>query len=159
LQFDALTGPSATAVLAGFALELRASDAAYEEDQPIQLAARLQFRGPGDATTIYGLGAGLITFDIEQLDGTIRLPAEWPSECGEYRVERGRPYDGPFAKSGSFDDDSLDAPFYKAFFNDPQLRLPVGKWRVTARVDGSQVRCGGKGIGLEATIIVKVQPA
>lgn len=156
LPFDALNGPSATAVLGGLALELRTSAATYSQDEPIQLAARLQFRGPGDATTIYGLGAGLIVFDIEQLDGTIQLPAVWPGECRDFRIQRATPYEGIFAKSGSFANDSPDAAFYRAYFNDPVLRLPVGRWRVTARVEGSENSCAGRSIRVEASLSVEV---
>lgn len=158
VPFAALLGPSSTNSTERFSLELRTSKATYSNDEPIRLGARLKFNGPGEATTLEGLGVGLVLFDIHQVDGAIQLPAVWPDECREYELQRGRPYDASYAKSGSFGAGSPDGPFYRAFFNDPALRLPAWEWLITARVEASEGPCAGDGelIDLSASLMVSV---
>ncbi len=54
-----------------------------------------------------------------------------------------------------------DAAFYDAYYHDPQLRLPAGTWRISAKsgfgIGGTD--CGsGADANLRATIVVVVEP-
>jgi hypothetical protein len=161
MPFAALLGPRSTNSTERFSLEVRTSRATYSDREPIRLGARLKFNGPGEATTLEGLGVGLVLFDIHQVDGAIQLPAVWPDECREYELQRGQSYDASYAKSGSFDEGSPDRPFYRTFFNDPELSLPAGQWRITARVEAREGSCGGDGeqIDLVVSLMLSVTSA
>ena len=63
------------------------------------------------------------------------------ADCGQHEFPRLVPVAVPFRKTGGFSADDPNADFYRAFFADPVLRLPAGRWQVTASVSGFLVPC------------------
>jgi hypothetical protein len=144
---------------AGFALSLRIRSDAVDAGAPIDVAAVLAWEGADQRATIWGSGGGPVTFGIAQVDGDIRMDAVQTADCAKHEYARGAPVLTPFRKSGGFPDDDPNAAFYRAFFADPVLRLPAGRWLVTATANGYLVPCEMDApmvnIRLEAEILVR----
>jgi hypothetical protein len=143
---------------AGFALTLRIGSDAVDAGAPIDVAAVLAWEGADQRASIWGSGGGPVSFGLEQVDGDIRIDAVMTADCAQHEYTRGVPVAIPFRKSGGFPDDDPNADFYRAFFADPVLRLPAGRWRVRATASGYLVPCEMDApmvtIPLEAEILV-----
>ncbi len=116
--------------------------------------------GPKPQASIWGSGSGPVAFGLAQIDGDIVIAgARMTADCVSHEYARLVPVALPFRKSGGFSNDDPNAAFYKAFFADPVLRLPAGRWRVTASLSGFLEACDadapGVGINLEAMILVR----
>jgi hypothetical protein len=79
--------------------------------------------------------------------------------CARQVIARATPLRAPFAKSGGFTGADPDATIWRAYFADPALHLPAGRWQVTASAafytgDG----CSGQAHGLDASVTVVVLP-
>ena len=66
------------------------------------------------------------------MDGTIEHGWATTTDCRPHELAPGEPMRRPFAKSGSWSADDPSAEFYEAYFRDPLLRLPPGRWEITA---------------------------
>jgi hypothetical protein len=125
---------------AGFVLTLRIGSDAIDAGAAIVVAAQLAWEGAEPRGVIWGSGGGPVSFGLEQVDGDIRLDAVQTADCAQHEYTRGVPVQTPFRKSGGYPDDDPNADFYRAFFADPALRLPTGRWRISATAGGSHGR-------------------
>lgn len=117
-----------------FRLTITTPRSTYTSTEAIPVSAILQFKR-SQPTTIAGAGSGPLGFGIEQLDGPVDNGPASRLSChredwapNEIRVL-------PFTKSGGFDASDPMAPFWTNYFNDPDLVLPAGHYRVFAVVD------------------------
>lgn len=115
-----------------FRLSLEARQDRYRAGQVIDVMAMLTYLGPDPSTVALGPGTGLIGFGIESDDPAIRISPAFTSDCAPWKFTRDEVVVYPFEKSGGFGEDEPLASFYRAYFADPELRLPAGTWRIFA---------------------------
>ena len=81
----------------------------------------------------------------------------WLLACQQWKMA-GVPILVPFNKSGGWSPDEPDAGFYAAYLDDPEFRLPQGRWEVTAYAPFSVRDCdSGEDINLKASVTLTVQ--
>lgn len=118
----------------------------------ISVDAELRYSDAPDTIQVVGSGSGLIGFGLEQLDGDNETSPIWTADCRPYDLSVGDPLRMPFQKSGGVSDTGF---FNRAYFEDPDLRLPPGIWRIYATVGFAIGECGGERIELTASLIVR----
>ncbi len=138
-----------------FALSIRADRGRYAADEPIEIATTLRYIGD-EQTTVTSSGAGLVAFGIEQLDGPVDAGIGRDDDCARFDYPPGHAESVEFHKSGGYSNDDPMAEFWRTFFADPQLRLPAGEYRITARADYGAPDCGDPQ-SIKASIIVVVE--
>jgi hypothetical protein len=144
-----------------FRLELVVEQDRYRAGQPILADATMTYIGPASSIGLLGSGTGIVTTSIRQLDGAIQQGGASTSDCVRYELLRDEPMHVPFSKSGGFADDDPLADFYRAFFEDPLLRLPAGRWEISASTGfyAGGEDCGdGEWIALTARVEVVIEP-
>jgi hypothetical protein len=110
-------------------LTLSSPKTTWTTDEAIEIAATINYVGELAEVDLHG-GGGPIVFSLRQLSGgDAVLGGGQDLPCLTYPVKRNDPLEFPFAKSGAVDD---SRPFDRAFFDDPVLRLPAGRWEVVA---------------------------
>ena len=139
-----------------FELSISAGRATYAAQEPVEITAALRYVGDAPETTATSFGGGLVAFDIEQLDGPLDQGAGRDSICERHVYRRGDVEDVPFQKSGSWSNDDPMAPFWRDFFADPELRLPKGRYRISAVALYGVAECGDVRT-LRASIVIVVQ--
>lgn len=113
----------------------------------------------GTGADLGGSGGGLLGFDFAEVNGTRRMAYGSTADCRAFRLEPGKPRTSAITKSGGFNGDDPNAAFYRAFFTDPVVRLPVGDWTITAVASFSEGNdCRGASHTLWATIRIHVTP-
>jgi hypothetical protein len=137
-----------------FLLVVRSPATRYASGQPTEVFAELVYQGPRNAETVYH-AASPIGWQIVQLDGPARMDGAMAMPCIETEMRNGVVTRYPFQKGGSIEEGS---PFDEAWFGEPSLRLPAGRWRITATLMVSLGDCGGEGHTLETSIDLVVQP-
>lgn len=117
-----------------FRLTITTERSVYTSTEAIPVSATLELLRT-EPTTTAGSGSGPVVFGVEQLDGPVDAGPFMTMDCvredwapGEVRVV-------PFSKSGGYSADDPMAPFWIAYFNDADLLLPAGRYRVFAIVD------------------------
>lgn len=118
-----------------FELVLRLPRLGWAEGESIEVVAQLTYTGPQPTVVVSGSGSGLVLFGLEQVGGPIRIGGAATMDCLPRTLERGVPLVVPYQKSGAFSNDDPKAAWYRAFFADPLLRPPAGRWRLTASAD------------------------
>lgn len=151
---------SAEATEADFRLELTVEQDRYRAGQPILADATLTYLGDGPVR-LWGSGSALVGTTVRQLDGPIDPGMAFTTDCVAYEIDPDAPMHVEFGKSGGFDTDEPLADFYEAYFRDPLLRLPPGRWELVASasftVGGDD--CGaGPGVSVRATVEIVVEP-
>ncbi|HET7676304.1 MAG TPA: hypothetical protein VFK38_00465 [Candidatus Limnocylindrales bacterium] len=129
----------------------------WRMEEAIVVEASLVYLGQAPVVAS-GSGSGLVGFSVVQQGGPLRMEAGGTSDCVRYQLRPG-PQAVAFSKSGGFSGDDPNAAFYRAFFADPDLHLPPGRWRITAHVDlvlGQE--CGGEPTDPSASIEIVVRP-
>jgi hypothetical protein len=117
-----------------FRLTITTPRSTYTTTEAIPISATLELLRT-EPTTIAGPGSGPLGFGIEQLDGPIDTQPGWRASCGHDTWAPGEVRTEPFAKSGGFSADDPMAGFWRAYFDEPDLILPAGQYRVFAVVD------------------------
>ncbi len=128
-------------------------------DEPIDLATTLRYIGESEQTTIVSHGGGPVSFGVEQLDGPVDNGPEWDASATPFTYRRGDVQDVPFQKSGGWDGDDPMASFWRAWFADPELRLPAGRYRITAHLDYRGPDDNAPARSLEAAVVIEVLPS
>jgi hypothetical protein len=123
----------AAAADAEFQLVLKADGARHAAGAPITMTTELHYIGARPQLQLAGSGSGLVDVSLKQLDGPLAMDAGGSDVCAGYAIGPGAPIVNRYAKSGGWDPGDPNAAFYEAFFADPLLRLPHGRWRATAR--------------------------
>jgi hypothetical protein len=84
------------------------------------------------SVNLNGSGSGLIAFAFREIDGRRQMGPAWTADCRTYDLAAGSPISSAIVKAGGYSDDQPDAAFCMAFFADPLVRLPAGRWEITA---------------------------
>jgi hypothetical protein len=137
-----------------FTLEITSPRDSWAAGEPIEVTATLTYERPG-STTIIGPGAGPIAFGVRQLDGTREMGALMTADAVEHVVGP-EPYVAEYRKSGGWDPGDENEEFYKEFFEDPEFRLPPGRWEVTARAWFRTTEGGRRQLEMIAGLVLTV---
>jgi hypothetical protein len=144
---------------AGFALSMRIGSDVVDAGAPIDISAILVWEGAEPSATIWGSGSGPVSFGLKEIGGDLEMGGAMTLDCAMRDFVRLVPEAIPYHKSGGFTGEDPNAAFYRTFFADPVLRLPAGRWKVTAIADGYLAPCAMEapsvGIALEAEILVR----
>jgi hypothetical protein len=143
-----------------FRLELTTPRRIYGPLDAIEPVATVTSLGPAAETTIYHAGS-IVGWTIEEVGGSRTMSGGMTAVCATSTIRRDTPLTFPFEKSGG-----IGQTFDRAWFDDPDLHLPVGTWRIRAYTtitaddgpapsDGS-FTCGTRGHGMEATNVITV---
>jgi hypothetical protein len=154
------TGPiTSSAEGNGFVLAVTLPTNTYTPVDPIDLQVTLTWQGAEPTKKVWGSAGGPLMFALKQLDGPIEIGPASDAACGIHEFVRGVPQVSGYRKSGGYSDTDPNAAFYKAFFADPMLRLPVGQWRISVIVDGYLAECAQNAppLSLNASVDVLVQ--
>jgi hypothetical protein len=126
-------GPiSASARDGDFVLTLSSPRSVWTTEDAIEITAVLSYDGD-EAEVAIGGACGPIAFDLVQVAGG--SAAMGYAQCEpyiSYPLGPDTPLVRPFQKSGEL---RAEPPFDRAFFEDPELHLPPGRWRATAILD------------------------
>ncbi len=135
-------GPAETTVTDGlFRLTAHTDHATYHSDDAIGMHAVVTFLGPAATFPATGSGSGLVNFDVRQLDGPLVIQGVWTADCApQPQMVANKPRTYVFTKSGGFDP-SASPDFWNAYFADPLLHLPAGRWSLVAEADITGVDC------------------
>jgi hypothetical protein len=128
----------------------------WRAGEPIDGRARLEIATGG--ADLVGSGSGLVLFGFRELGGSRRMDPAMTADCAPYRLEAGAPIVTGITKSGGFSAEDPDAVFYRTFFADPLVRLPAGRWEITAVATFVVGACGNPEHTLRAPITVTVEP-
>ena len=144
---------------ASFRLTLEASQDRYRAGQAIAIVATLTYLGPDAEAVARGSSHALVGFELEGGDPVVTINPAFTTDCSPQPLTRAVPVAFPFAKSGSSSENDPDIAFRRAYFADPVLRLPAGRWTVTAVTSfGSGADCGDEPHSLDASITIAVEP-
>ncbi len=142
-----------------FSLSLHANKTEYAVDEPINVEATLAYHG-ATGETVNAWGNGYVWFRVERVDGELRMEPLQMMICQRLEpLEASVPRTTPFFKGGYALPDPGDpnAHFLRRYWEDPELRLPTGLWRITASSSFGVGDCGRQQVSLEAEIIVHVR--
>lgn len=143
-----------------YELTFTTGKAAYAAGEPIDATARLAYSGVRDHMTLGTLLGGPIGFGLRQIDGPIHIEPGFMAMCDTTELAPGQPLVQQFRFSGGWSNGDPNAAFYRSMSEDPQLRLPAGRWELFATVDGgpSGADCEGQ-IELRASTEIAVTPS
>ena len=144
---------------AGFALSMRVGSDVVDAGVPIDVSSILTWEGAAPSATIWGSGGGPVSFSLEQVGGPLNIGGAMTADCAKHEYARLVPTAIPFQKSGGYTADDPNAAFYRTYFADPVLRLPAGRWKLTAIANGYLKPCDMNArqvnITLQAEILVR----
>jgi hypothetical protein len=125
----------------GFLLTLTLPTNTFASAEPIDLEATFTWEGPAANQKVWASAAGPLLFTARQLDGPREIGGASDAACAIHEYKRGVPERSGYQKSGGYSATDPDIEFYKAFFADPQFRLPPGQWRISVTADGFLAEC------------------
>jgi len=142
-----------------FRLTIATDHDRYRAGQVIEVEATLTFLGPDPATVALGSGSGLVGFGMVSEDPAIVIGAAFTTDCAPWPVVRDEVIEYPFSKSGGYGEDDPLAPFYRTYFDMPELRLPAGTWTISAGGGFSTgADCGDEPHELSTSVTVVIEP-
>jgi hypothetical protein len=148
----AMEGVSASARNGDFVLTLSSPRATWKTGDAILISAMLSYDGTLPEVEIGGGGVPVV-FSLVQLEGgNAVLGGGQDLPCLRYPLGPDAPLNWPFVKSGVV---HADPPFDLAFFQEPELRLPPGRWEARAVLDYGIGDCGD--LQLAASIQIEVR--
>jgi hypothetical protein len=125
----------------GFLLTLTLPTNTFASAEPIDLEATFTWEGAAATKKVWASAAGPLLFTARQLDGPREIGGASDAACAIHEFKRGVPERSGYQKSGGYSATDPDIEFYKAFFADPQFRLPPGQWRISVSADGYLAEC------------------
>lgn len=154
-------GPTAPELAAGtvsgrgMTLSAAAEPAVVAAGQPIEVEVTLTNEGD-DPIVLSGSGSGVIFFSVTRLEDGLTLGDSLRSgDCVSHVIRE--PIVVPFSKSGGWSEDDPNADVLRAYFADPELRLPSGTWRIDITVLAAMGEgCTGQPVDLALALIVTV---
>ena len=146
----------AEAVDGPFRLVFELAKDTWRAGEPIDGRASLEITAGG--VELVGSGSGLVLFGFRELDGRRQMGPGATADCKVYRLDAGRPLATGITQSGGFAGEDPDAAFYRAFFADPLVRLPAGRWEIQAFAFYAVGACGNPEDTLRAPLTVTVAP-
>jgi hypothetical protein len=79
-------------------------------------------------------------------------------DCAPFSITAADPLRVSYKKSGGWDPGEANEPFYRAFFEEPDLRLPAGLWEMTAEAKlVLPPACDGRAVELSASLTLRVE--
>ncbi|MBX3031611.1 MAG: hypothetical protein KF809_15800 [Chloroflexi bacterium] len=121
-----------------------------------EIAITTLVRALGDGPIEMGVSrSGLVAFAIEQLDGPIRLGARRRASCGRQRLQGGEVMEVPFRVTAADDPDDLAEAEMERILSEPDLRLPMGTYRITAHARYGDPECASPR-SLKTSIVIAV---
>lgn len=139
-----------------FRLTLTLPRSSWRSNEPIDGTARLMLT-EGAATTLHGSGSGMIAFSFREIGGTRSVGPAVPADCASHPIAPEAPIVSPIVKSGAWADSDPNAAFYRAFLNDPLVRLPAGDWDIVVIAEfGDGATCTASPFSLETSVRVHV---
>jgi hypothetical protein len=143
---------------ARFRLTLTTPRGVFGTDEAIEAVAKLTYLGPLPNETIFH-AMSPVAFMIEEVGGSGRtMGGAMEQPCLHTALSRDVSLALPFAKAGVPTSDPLSG-FNQAWYEDPVLRLPAGRWRIVAGLDAYIGECGGEAHSLTATNVIDVTEA
>jgi hypothetical protein len=130
-----------------YSLTLTAPAGSVRTTDALDIRAALDYRGPGSSVIVTAPDTGLVTIWFEQLDGPLRMSANSRLMCsGPFTLSKGastvfQPIGD--AKPGG---DLPSLPVYQRWQSDPEVRLPAGRWKITAHATVYQQTTCGSGL-------------
>jgi hypothetical protein len=162
-SFGSASGPGPTAPeLAagtvsgrGMTLSAAAEQAVVAAGQAIDVEVTLTNDGD-DPIVLSGSGSGFVFFSVTRLeDGLTIGDSLRTGDCATHVMRE--PIIVPFSKSGGWSEEDPNADFLRAYFADPELRLPSGTWRIDVTVLANIGEgCTGPPVDLALALIVTV---
>ncbi|HEV2005467.1 MAG TPA: hypothetical protein VGQ85_02535 [Candidatus Limnocylindrales bacterium] len=141
-------------------LTLTSPHGRYKAGDPIDVTAGLTNGGSGGSITTYGGPDGPVIFSVRQVDGPVIIePIVLQSCIEQVTLPAYQPMQIPFKKSGTVAGGAADPEYWQAWFADPILRLPAGKWEISATPNFVLGGCGSRSSpNLRPTITLVVTP-
>jgi len=138
-----------------FRLTIKTDAPRVTAEDAIDLTTTLSYIGAAESEDIVSISPGPVEFRVEQLDGLVDTG---PDHAGPWLFvyHRGEVQDIPFSKAGGYDADDPMAPFWRTWFADPELRLPVGRYRIAASLGYTPLADQVLARSLEASVIIEV---
>ncbi len=132
-------GVSASTRNGDFVLTLSSPRSTWTTEDAIEITAMLSYDGDRPQVEISG-GAGPVVFTLVQLEGGDAALLEGAQHLPCLHVSLGpdSPLVWPYQKTGVVDS---YPPFDRAFFDDPELHLPPGRWEIRAVLDFGDPGC------------------
>jgi hypothetical protein len=152
----AITAPSGVVTDDHFSLAITSARAHWPSGEPIEISTTVRYLGTEEATVL-SHGSAFVVFTIEQLDGAFDQGGGRDDSCDGETFAPGEIRDVPFQKSGGYSNDDPAAEMWRQWFDDPELRLPAGQYRITAETRYSARGCGEMR-PLRASIEITVDP-
>ena len=148
--------PSDTARDATFALTITLDRSIYRAGQPIGVLTTYTYVGPKATERVFH-AASPAGFRIEEIGGRRGMEGGMRLPCLSTDVAAGQPVAVEFAKSGMISEEP-GVGFDLAWYEDPVLSLPAGRWRISAVFDADLGDCGGEPHALQVSSEVLVEP-
>lgn len=126
----------------GYKLSFEMPKSTWRVDEVIRGQATLSLEGEG-STTLSGSGSTVFSFAFASAG--LRMDPVQTADCARYVIGADMPIMSEIRKSGAFDPNDPNYPFYDRWFHDPELHLPPGEWRIFATAvfyEGSE--CAGR---------------
>ena len=157
-----------------FELTIRAGQARYVAGESIDISATLTYLGQDPVVIHHASGAsvpgrgsvdgpdtggegGPIGFGIvEPVLGDLVVGTGWDLSCGQSTLEPGEELAVPFQKGGGWSSNHPRAAEYRAYLEDPDLRLATGTWHIYAVAEFSIGDCGTEPIKMRIEIPIEV---
>jgi hypothetical protein len=137
-----------------FRLTIETGDPQVATDDIINIRTTWRYLGSEPIRICTG-GGGPVIFVVEQLDGPFD-PGGEPDAGGQMMtITPGTVDEVPFQKSGGYDLSDPIAAQVAAWFDDPELHLPAGVFRITAHAHYAIDDCA-PGAELDASVVIKV---
>jgi hypothetical protein len=150
---DLPTAVGGRVVADGFILEVRLPSAAYAPEDAIPLGATVTWTGEPGRGRIWGSGMGPVSYFFTEVGGAKRvMGGAMTADCTMKEFAAGVPTAVPLRKSGAWTDKDPNGPFYQAWFKDPLLHLPTGRWHVSVTLGGYLAQCALDAKAIEAVI-------
>jgi hypothetical protein len=146
----------ATDVDGPFRLTFDLPRATWASTEAIEGEARLILT-EGVGTRLSGSGSGLLGFGFREVGGDRKMGPAWRADCVPHDISTDDPLTSAITKSGGWSGEDPNAVFYRDFFADPIVRLPVGEWDIIALaqfIEGEG--CAGAAHELQATLRVRI---
>jgi len=145
---------SATESDALFTVTVTVPQAQVSTTTAIEPVARFGYVGPLGSVEVHH-GAPLVSWSIHEIGGQRVMSGGVDTVCLQSMLVAGQLARQDFVKSGEVSEDPRTG-FELPWFRQPQLRLPVGHWSITATFDGSLGDCGGERHQVSASVEVVV---
>jgi hypothetical protein len=139
-----------------FQLQLQAPRATYRPADAIEAVAFVTYLGPTARDDVFH-GGSLVGFRIAEIGGRRTMGGGMDMPCLQTPMNVGEPVAFEFQKSGAIAEDPAEG-FDRAWYEEPVLRLPPGRWQIVAHLLAYFDECGGEEHQLETSIEVVVAP-